>query len=432
MNWLLLLMLLVLIAIDYLIGNNDVLFPGFIATGVFLVSALFLVMNPAWNYEISVETTLFIVAALTFFSLGATIGIRFNIYLHKKKIKGFSIDSCSLDITRKWSVLINLISIGTTLGYAYHQYVLARSIGTVTGLFGIILLLRTQVLINPDIFQLGIILNIALAFTRANGYINLFFLIKKIVYKEKMINKHLIPVVCLALCAILTTGRSSLITIVVSSIFDIFFCLRACRIQSINKKITKYIFIGIIGFFVVFRVLGILTEKTGGLNLWDNISVYAGSSILCFDSYFIHRAGINANFGQNSFIGIYNILNRLVLPFGQASNNAEFVFWSKYSSNVYTSLKPYVADFGVLGTLLLELYLGIFFGTIWNKYKSKAPSLLLIITYGRFFGFPLTMYSISENILSQNLALNAFAEMFFYAVIIHFFIKPIINEKLIN
>lgn len=420
MNYLLLLMLIVIAVCNYLISGKNVLFPSVIVSGVFCISAFLIVINEKyWQYEVSIDTVVIICLAVVLFSVGSLLGSKVVMPDRREK-HFFEKGYCNLDISRFNMRWISLICLIVTFTYAYHQYRLAATLGNEAGIMGVIETIRSQVLINPDVYQLGMFMNIGIAFGRAMGYVCLFNVVTGFICGYRDNKKYIIPIVCLVINTILATGRSAFITMTVSCLFDIYIIQRKCGKQKFNNKMIKYIVIGIVVFFTIFWLAGALTGKSGILSLWDTISIYAGSSVLCLDSFIKHPHPISTTFGMRSFVGLYNFLNRIGFAFPQGSNHAEFVFWQggKYSSNIYTALFPYIQDFSIAGAIILQLFLGIIFGLIWKRYIGNYAGSMLLITYGRFWGTPLAFYSITEVLFTSNIALNTIVEIFFYIVII--------------
>lgn len=422
-------MLIIIVGCNYLISGKNVLFPSVIVSGVFCISTFLMVLNMNyWQYEVSINTVIIICFAVVLFSFGSLLGSKVMIVQpNRKKQQLFGKDCFNIDISSFNMNWISLMCLTVTFAYAYHQYRLAASLGNNAGILGVIGTIRSQVLINPDIFQLGTLMNIGIAFTRAVGYICLFNTIVGLIYRDRDIKKYIIPIVCLVFNIILGTGRSSLITMTVACLFDIYIVQRKRSVHKFNKKMIKYIVIGVVVFFIVFWFVGTLTGKSGILSLWDTISIYAGSSILCLDSFLKNPNPSSTVFGVKTFVGLYNLLNKIGFSFPKGSNHAEFVFWQggKYSSNIYTSLFPYIQDFSIAGAIILQFFLGFLFGMVWKKYLSDYARPMLLITYGRFWGAPLAFYSIAEMLITSNIALNTFVEIFFYIIII----KTVFKKK---
>jgi oligosaccharide repeat unit polymerase len=434
MNWLLFSTLTMLTFFVYIVNNRLILHPSVLVCGVFTASALFLSLNTnAWNYNISFETYAFIIVSIILFVIGVALGtkVRIKTRLSRRK-KNFTINEKyrhiwaqldSIDISRSVMGLLSLICLLVTIFYAYHQYQLSLSLGNSNGFFGIVGTIRSVVQTDNEAFQLGFMLNVGISLTRAIGYICIFIIVSKIILKKRSILKYFVPVICLIINTILATGRGGFITMIVACIFDLYIVRKIKGEKKFNQKMVRDAIIGAFVFAVAFRLLGTLTGKSLILSAWDTFSIYIGSSLLCLDSLLSGGWELSSYFGRHTFTGIYNILGTLGFSLPYISNHAEMVRWSHFSSNIYTAFYPYLLDFGVFVTLILQLIIGIIIGIVWRKFHHLNSNLLLLVTYGRFWGSALVYYSIAERLCSSYLALNIFAEIFFYIVILRFLVR---------
>lgn len=427
MNWLLLATLLAITLGAYFLNSGVFLHPGVIASAVFSMSAFFLCLNPQWQIMISFKTYVFIVCGVFLFVVGCQVGGIINLPI--KLLKNDCVDRISLfnmpRIAEKKKILwlVDLICIGVVLLYFRNQYQVSVSLGNRNGISGMISTLRSVVQTDTDAFQLGILLNTGLAFCRAAGNICLFLLIDSIATRKGKKRYFLIPIACLFSSVILSTGRGAFIGIVTAIVYDIYIVQKIRTGKEINRKMIKYAFVGFILFFVVFRLLGTLTGKSSVLSFWDTLSIYVGSSIGCLDNFLNGTWQLSTPFASSTFRGIYNIFHMLGFPAPAASNHAEMFRWQQYSSNVYTSFYPYLLDFGVPLTLVIQILLGLLCGLLWKKYVSRENSFFLVINYGHLWGGSLVYFSIAERLCSNMLALNVFVEVFFTLILIRLLCK---------
>lgn len=427
MNWLLFATLLAMTAAVYMLNDGAFLHPGVIVSAVFTLSAFFVCLNPEWQIVISVKTYLVIAGGILLFLIGCQIGG--CVELNFKILRNDRVDRISLprivDIAdqKKLMWFVDLICIGVTALYFRNQYRVSVELGNRNGVAGMIGTLRSAVLVDSDAFQLGGMLNIGLAFCRAAGFICLFLLIGSFFTHKGKKRHFIIPVACLLTNIVLQTGRGALIGIVTTVIYNIFFVAKTYSGKEINRKIIKYAAIGFLLFFVLFRLLGTLTGKTAVWSFWDTLSIYAGSSIVCLDNFLNGTWTLSSLFGVKTFKGIYGLLNTLGFSVPAASNHAEMFRWQTYSSNVYSSFFPYLQDFGIAGTLVVEILVGLMCGFVWKRYLSRNNSYFLAVTYGHFWGASLVYYSIAERLFTNNLALHVFVEVFFFFVLIRLLCK---------
>ena len=185
---------------------------------------------------------------------------------------------------------------------------------------------------------------------------------------------------------------------------------------------AKQIVLGLFVFLSLFWQLGKLTGKDEVLDLWNSLSIYIGSSILCFDHFTNSIVAYN-NIGTNTFRGMYNILARFGLNVTTISNHLDKIRWNDYSSNVFTAFAPYYNDYGPVVSLIIVLIAGLLIGFFWRIYQTDNNNFITCILYGRFIAVSAAMYSIAERLFSNTIALNAIVEIFFYVCIIRVFVK---------
>ena len=423
--YVLFIVLLFLSLINFFISKFNVLYPSVVVCSVFTLSSFVYLLNySSWNVPLDSSTCCFIVSALTLFSVSTVIGGSFKLseYITARCLCRYRYkDLMSFEVSKKTVHMMCFICICTVISYFRHQYLLSLSLGNTAGIAGMIHSIRSVVQSDADAFRLSHLLNVGLVFTRASGFISLFLIINNYINKDRSsIGLYLIQL-CFVLTLILSTGRGGFIVLFTSIIYDVYILHRLKNDSNINIKIIKFSIIGIFLFFVIFRLLGYLSGNSKILSLWDAISIYAGSSILCLNDLLVNGWHSAAYWGQNTFRGLFNILRMFGGNFASVSNHAEMAYWGNYGSNVYTSFYTYLLDFDIYGVLFLQLVLGLLSGFYWGKYTDKNKcSLFLLIVYGRFWGYTFVYYSIAERFFSELWALNTFVEIFFYILIIKF------------
>lgn len=427
MNWVLFISLLFLSCFNFLRCNRQILHPSVISSIMFTLSSLMMALNEDnWKWEISIETCFYLIIALIIFTISVNCGEMLYGNRRVKVLKGLA-DYDKMEIKLFAMTVLSAVCILVTYFYFRHQYEASVQLGNTLGLPGMIFYLRkySEVGDNADIVKLSTSLNVGISFVRALGWVCIYLVIYKIINKERGRSRYLIPIICLFANLILSTGRGGFICIVSIIAFDIFIIERHHRMKKINKKMLKYSML-LIGLFIpVFFVLGTLTGKDEALNFNDTISIYLGSSILCFDYFITHDWDLPSFFGLHTFRGLYGIIGRFVEGIPFQSNDAEMVRWSGYSSNVYTAFAPYVTDFGLVGSFLVIIISGVIFGYLWRKYLSQQTITLLSIVYGGLFGYALCMLPIAERLFSNYTALNVIVQLIFVKLFLSKLVKKV-------
>lgn len=425
MNWFLFVTLFVLTIVNYIRSKRVFLHPSVISCAVFSASALIMALNiENWKWEISFITYVYLIIALIVFSFTVSIGERIFMDNHKLKRKSYLVYR-NVRISKWPMILISAACLAVSYMYFRHQYAASVALGNVFGIPGMIFVLRQAMVIEPDadVLQIGAALNLGISFVKAAGLVCLYLIVHKLFNKEKGWIWYLVPVLCFVINIILATGRGGFISIVAAIVFDLFIVGKQSQDKKINKAIIRYSAILVAVFIPIFFVLGSLTGKDEALNFNDTVSIYLGSSILCFDYFLTHERTSPVLFGFNTFRGFYGIIGRFVGGLPVQSNHSEMVRWQEYSSNVYTSFAPYVTDFGIVGSFVIIVLVGLFFGYLWRVFLNQKTITFHSVVYGGLLGYALSMFSIAERLLSNYIAMNVIAQLFFVYLLLNRFVK---------
>lgn len=423
MNWILLILLLGLLAVNFYYTRN-ILSPSTLVCVVFIISTFVMAINVEWDYTIKFNTLCVIFASIFLFSLGANTKYRFGIrgfgthnsYNLKEKPYFYIEDSAM--------AILSLLSLIIGVYYFISRYSTSVSFGNNGGVGGMLFALRNNRIELEEYYSVGIVANIGISFCRAIGYISLFMLIQSLVLHKTNWKKYIIPIV-IVLSNSLLNERGALLTFVSAMIFDLYIILKinGIKMSNLNKRMIRYGILGGITFLTFFLFLGMLNGSLLIMDVKDTLSVYIGSPVLCFDS-FLNSGNIDLTHGVYTFKGILGIISRLGINVPVISNHLDMVRWSGFASNIYTSLYTYLRDFGIVGLFIVEVVVGLIFGSAWNIYNSSRSKSVILFMYGRYYGYALLMYSIAERIVSRYVSLNVIVEILFSV----FIVKRFVNE----
>lgn len=196
----------------------------------------------------------------------------------------------------------------------------------------------------------------------------------------------------------MSTGRTEFIYLLVYMLI-VFFILYQQKYNfdlKITKKIIFYGIFSLIIFFIVFSLVGLLTGKTQSKNIFEMISIYAGSSIPGLNIYLNYPKIPNTYFGENTLFQIYNILRKFGYEIPKLYAPYEFVYITDMiPTNIYSAIRRYYEDFGIYGLLLITFLLGNFYGIFFRHACYKKNNFLMLILYASFC-FPIFEFSIEE------------------------------------
>ena len=137
-------------------------------------------------------------------------------------------------------------------------------------------------------------------------------------------------------------------------------------------------------FYILKNFVGRSSDKT----IVEYLTSYLGGGIPCFD-LFIKDPPVKSNvFGQETFYSLIEGLKRRgIINAPAVSFHKEFRTSNNVGiGNVYTALRDYYYDFGVLGMFIMHSIFSVFFSYLYEKTKIKMSYIKIIflsILYNR-------------------------------------------------
>lgn len=427
--------LLILLCILLYLNNGDPLAPSSLSCAMFTLSTLVALLNlKKWGISYSGETVVLILTALIAFGIGALlVKLLPNIMIinYKKKEDKDSNNKNPIVIKRSVVLFISVFMFIVTILYVKKTYEISLAMGNTGGFMTMLQYARYAFLFTD--LSVGNVLAILGFMVDALGYIFAFIIIYNYVFFGKKYTKiiYFIPIIIFIVIATMATGRTVFIRLF-ATVLTIFVLLWY-RKQNISSLRTSYIIkvfmvaIGFIGlFYVAFQLLGTLTGKTGNLTTIDMLSIYSGSSIPALNIFLKDYVPYEHFWGSESFHSLYLTLNKLGFNFPSDTIHLSFVDFSNgYNTNIYTSLRTYVFDFGYLGMILVQIILGIFFSSYYAKIKNGNINYLLIIIYG-YLNYSLAIQAIEDDFFRSFMSVTQIFELLF----IVFFYNILVKKKI--
>lgn len=172
--------------------------------------------------------------------------------------------------------------------------------------------------------------------------------------------------------------------------------LKISKTTLLKLGMSSALFIGILVLSIAFRfsdvgvdLLPILSEKF--IN-------YAIGSVPCFDNWYTDNTVSFSDLhgGTRTFMGISNILG---LEHRVQGLYSEFLFWGKNgidsSSNVYSSFRALVDDFGTIGSMLYLFLLGFFSCLCKIVISSHRKAWLAEVILGCIYAYVMWSFATS-------------------------------------
>lgn len=400
MIYLLVILMALSMAAAYLLNKKNIVAPGVIVSGMFLVSSTVAMLNlSAWKYEFKGSTVIVILLAVWVFIAGELIVNRcFKTALEKGRFDGPQTDASIVVIPRPTLIIFSSLLLLLFAYYFYDIYRLSIRFGNPYGLSGMISYARDAIVARMDISTLG---NLCSCFAKCTSYVFLFIFIKDLVNDRIRLKYlwYLVPVFLYFPYIFIYGARSEYIYIIAFAVVVWAFMFQN-RFGWTVKNSRRIILVGlsaIVLFLLIFRLTGFAKNSGSGTSAWRSISKYTGFSIPGFNSFLGNSFGENEYFGMGTLEGIYSVTNKLgltnielVTPFLEFTQLPGGI-----DSNIYTALARYVQGYSILGMAIIMALIAAVYGFCDNYIYYKKNSGLFLLLYASFF-YPLVMISIEE------------------------------------
>lgn len=393
--------LIALTIISYYLFGKTLMSPSFVTNFVFLLSTfIFVIAAPYYGMQIGPDGPILIISGNIFFMLGELFA-KSLLRSKRSKIKSrFRTDYLfKLEIRRLATLMFSLILLvmGVMSFRSLNEISYNSSTETALGAY------RTNG---------GGMSSFTLLFGSSIAYFFAFALLNSKIVEKKINISYSIPVILYVLLIILSGARIQLFGLIGVFIFLAYFLIARNNpnIRKANKRIAQISVLVLCSLAVAFYALGFLTGKSNNFSFWDIIMVYASSAVKNLDSYVRNFTGANFSEGSETLYGVSSVLTKFgfepfvknrILEFSKLNSGSVFF------SNIYTCYRRYLHDFGFIGTYLLRLFEGMFFGWLYHKlvygfsrYPERRIVTLAILYQGVF------LQSIDEHILITGLTLT--------------------------
>jgi len=423
MLYILLISIILIIMISYFFNSKEIISPTIILSSGYLISVLVAILNIN-NWGDIRYNTLFIIliSIITFF-----IGELFGSEVSKKVSKNYNNTETKqiFIISRKQIFVISIFMIYIAYIYFRYTYNLSKLGGNPGGIFNMLSYARLVDASDSEFEKIGFVLKYGLYFSRAYTYFVLYCIIHNYFTcgSKKIPRYQVVPIIIYIVQSILSTGRTQIMYIIIYT-----FMLSVIHMKIKNNwsnkndyKIFKRAIVVIVLILGMFWIIDMTLRGSiygTSRDLLSTLSKYISSSLIAFD-YFVNNLVVTESFGKETLYNFCSLLNRFGFDFKIYSSALEFTTFSGVSTNIYTALRRYIHDFGILGMLLIQFMQGFIYAYYFNsiKYKRRIGKRLLfycMLIYPVFFSF------IEERFFTNILSLPTLAVVFFIIVIWRF------------
>ena len=205
--------------------------------------------------------------------------------------------------------------------------------------------------------------------------------------KRRKVLMSVIIVVISLLSTILTSGRSKMMKYISTTLVIYVILMLKNGAKTLAQKNRKIIRVVIASALVIlplfYGLLSVVGRETDS-DMTDYISFYYGAEIPSLNIYLRTADSQSEIFGNETFYGIQNILYKLKIIDYKNIISREFIYLSGLRSNIYTSLRRYYADFGMIGVVICQAVFG-FIVTKMYLFAKRKEDIRYLLFYSVFF-----------------------------------------------
>jgi len=367
-NYLLLLqsILLALLAfVSYVLYGQRLTSPTFISAMIFSVGSMVAYIgNKNWKIDI-IEELLYVILLGNVMMFLAEYIVR-ALYQQRNGLTFRSNEWCLIEIPN--NVLICMACIGVLANILYYIRMCQMAGTSLSNPLGMIAAINSVRHASDESVGIHIaILNVAMACSMyycVGAFINNAIVTKACGILEKKYYSYLIMVIPYVIYIFIGGSRIFFISLLSYVLFSIavmneYYCGNKAAKRTV-KQIFKVFVVGMLLLFCGFTFIGQLNGKiTENNGPFDSFMVYMASSIVDLSKYIQNGVVRDSIPGRVTFAGMFNTIERFVnLPPANNLGMGYIRLNTGTITNVYTAFGSYLADFGFVGTMILEFILG--------------------------------------------------------------------------
>lgn len=423
-------LLVTALAIELLITysiEKNIVSPGFIFNAVFLLASLNLLTNiNSYQVSLSFNTCLIVVIGVACFWLGTIFvkKVRISISFHVKLSTKSRITQEEINIPNSVLAILTVFNIITTIYVGREVVALTRQFGFTGTNLSAIGRYRELGLAYGARMQLGTIPTLLTALAEANGYVLGCILADNFANGNYRAKRNSLWIILAFLSSFISTfsqGSRGGIYMILTSVFLYLLNLYSTGRLIINFKSIIRTIILIALILVAFQYSAILFNKVWKVSFYEYLSVYLGDPIINLNTYIdegIPRAPL---WGYFSFKPIFvNISSKIGYDYPIFSLGG-FRFLNGHNlGNVYTIFSYLLADFGLIGSYIYLMFIGLISQVFYNNLAGHEND---VIVSKIIYGYMLTSiaFSFFSNKVGENLSFyHMYVWLFEYLYIIIF------------
>lgn len=421
MLYLLLIITILFILVNFKFSNKHVLQPSVLFCIVFLISILECVINSKkYQISFSIVTLLILLVGFGTFTLS-------HFFLREKNIIKSPCELQLIKIPTVIAILFFIIQLSAIFSFWLYLKNLAIANGSSLKLNEMISTYNMLSKFNQDTLRslnvsIPFIFRVANPLSEVIGYYCLYVLINNWICERKYLAFPVVSIFLLVILSMMSGSRTPLFRMAT------FVAIVGCflKIRKDGKLFLNIKTIGIAAIFLVclwliaFTSMKAIGRDISQLPLSDYIFVYTGAPLLNLDSFvrsvsvkWIGKTGTGI-FGGQTFAYLYGYISKIFhVPYPSIENLHVFTTSPNGldTGNVYTMFLPLIHDFGIIGMIPAILLMAFYYNYSYKKIVENHIS--------SSFDYRLFIYAY----LINDLVMSPFANRFYNTVFSAGFIK---------
>ena len=426
--------ILMLSAICFIYSKYDILYPPLIGTTSFLCCiGLAAFFTDFWSLPMHFNTAFTIICMVFLFIIGGFIATQ---VVAKIRLKNDESDDDNKILQeaigvplKVWFPLILLLSF--CLYENYTEFINLASLVTSSHHFSTMLFPITTGIAQGKIRFSNKFFYILLIAKSISYTSILFFWYNLIEKKYKNCLQWGILVFFYFPFILLTGGRQLFLYFILYSLISLILVLRKKALIQKGKQEVTIVFGAFSGFLLFFLGTGLLSGKINAeLGFFRVLGHYAGVNISAFDVYLNEMM-----IPDTPYIGLMTLspINAIInhLGFNLPIDTAYIPFFTVFgdiSTNVYTALMRYIADYGMLGCGIIMFLLGYGYTLFYEYILFKRYKSWMIMLYA-FIAYPIFLLGREERFFNEILATRTVYTFIIMIFFYKFALKLSANRK---
>lgn len=223
---------------------------------------------------------------------------------------------------------------------------------------------------------------------------------RKIILRESKTYLTVLLSIFILICfhSFILSGRAYLLRYMIAMFFTTaIFLLKNNKKLSTKqlKKIFIYSICCILVLIILFYTMLPILGRNSNFGFIEYITFYLGSPIPSFSKYLDLGVSNNQIIGAEMFPGIQIMLNKIGFDVTTAYSSLGWTKFGNMTSNVYSGLRRYYNDFGVIGVMVFQFLFSVFINFIYIScisIRNRKLQNLFIVLYGYYIYMIIDQY----------------------------------------